>query len=46
MLSSCLARWHLNNPDSQKSEAGKLKVQGQPGLQSKFQDSLGSIVRP
>lgn len=51
MLSSHLARWHSSISNSQKSETGPyikmaIKVQGQLGLQFKFQDSLGSIVRP
>lgn len=34
-------RWHIFNPGTQKAEAGGSLNQGQPGLKSKFQDSLG-----
>ena len=34
------------NPSIQESEAGDLGVRGQPGLQNKFQNRQGYIVRP
>jgi hypothetical protein len=34
------------NPSTQDAEAGGLRIQGQSGPHSKFQASLGYIVRP
>jgi hypothetical protein len=36
---------HASKPSSQEVEVGGSKVQGQPGLHSEFQGSLGYIVR-
>ena len=39
-------RVHAFNPSAQEAEAGRsLRVQGQPGIQSEFQDSLGHIEK-
>jgi hypothetical protein len=37
---------HTFSPSTGEAEEVNLSVRGQPGLQSKFQDSQGSIVRP
>jgi hypothetical protein len=37
---------HAFNPSTLEAEAGSLWVQGQPGLQSEFQDSQGYIEKP
>ena len=38
---------HAFNPSTQEVEAGGfLRVRGQPGLQSEFQDSLGYTEKP
>jgi hypothetical protein len=34
------------SPSSQGAEAGDLRVQGQPGLHSKFQDNQGYTEKP
>jgi hypothetical protein len=37
---------HSCNPSTQEVEAGGSQIRGQLGLHSKFQTSLGYIVRP
>jgi hypothetical protein len=37
---------HAFNLNTQEAEAGRLGVQGQPGLQSKFQNSQGYTEKP
>jgi hypothetical protein len=37
---------HACNPRTQEAKAGESWIQDQSGLYSKFEDSLGCIVRP